>query len=329
VRYWWVNQTQTFEQETRGGYLWSPKRNANDHRNPFYEFMREVAPGDIVFSFYKTRIHAIGIAESYCYECPKPADFGAAGPNWANVGWKIDVRFTPVPSPLRPADHMQVLGPLLTERYAPLRPNGHGLQGIYLTALEPAFAEALLTLLGPEARALANDVSVRDRPFEQSRAPGQGQTEWEEYLVSKIRDQPIAETEKSALILARRGQGLFKQRVRQVEVKCRITGVDRVEHLRASHCKPWRDSTDSERLDGENGLLLTPTIDHLFDRGFISFETGGRLLVSPVAHRPSLERMAVPVGERVNVGAFSEGQRRYLEFHQERVFLQAKVQRDV
>lgn len=113
--------------------------------------------------------------------------------------------------------------------------------------------------------------------------------------------------------------------MRQVEVRCRITGVDRIEHLRASHCKPWRDSSDSERLDGENGLLLTPTIDHLFDRGFISFETGGRLLVSPVAHRPSLERMGVPLGERVNVGAFSAGQRRYLEFHQERVFLEARV----
>ena len=207
-------------------------------------------------------------------------------------------------------------------------PNGHGLQSIYLTALEPVFAEALLTLLGPEARALANDLSVRDRPFEQSRAPGQGQTEWEEYLVDKIREQPIADTEKSALILARRGQGLFKQRVRQVEVRCRITGVDRIEHLRASHCKPWRDSSDSERLDGENGLLLTPTIDHLFDRGFISFETGGRLLVSPVAHHPSLERMGVPLGEPRKRRAFSEGQRRYLEFHQERVFLEAKVERD-
>ena len=98
-----------------------------------------------------------------------------------------------------------------------------------------------------------------------------------------------------------------------------------VEHLRASHCKPWRDSTDSERLDGENGLLLTPTIDHLVDRGFISFEADGRLLVSPVAHRASLERMGVPVGERLNVGAFSEGQRRYVEFHQERVFLEARV----
>jgi hypothetical protein len=51
----------------------------------------------------------------------------------------------------------------------------------------------------------------------------------------------------------------------------RITGVGRREHLRASHIQPWRDSENDARLDGENGLLLTPTIDHLFDRGFISF----------------------------------------------------------
>ena len=92
----------------------------------------------------------------------------------------------------------------------------------------------------------------------------------------------------------------------------------------SAYCKPWRDSDDAERLDGENGLLLTPTIDHLFDRGFISFEADGKLLVSPVAHGPSLERMGVPAGERVNVGGFPEGQRRYFEFHRERVFLEAR-----
>ena len=72
VRYWWVNQNQTFRQEIDGGYLWSPKRNRNGHRNPFYEFMREVAPGDIVFSFCDTRIAAIGIVSGYCRESPKP-----------------------------------------------------------------------------------------------------------------------------------------------------------------------------------------------------------------------------------------------------------------
>jgi hypothetical protein len=46
-----VNQNQTFAQETAGGYLWSPKRSKNGARNPFYEFMREVAPGDLVLSF--------------------------------------------------------------------------------------------------------------------------------------------------------------------------------------------------------------------------------------------------------------------------------------
>jgi hypothetical protein len=81
MRYWWVNQNQTFAQETGGGYIWSPKRKANGQRNPFYEFMREVAPGDFIFSFANTLIPAVGIAQSTAYESPKPAEFGTAGPN--------------------------------------------------------------------------------------------------------------------------------------------------------------------------------------------------------------------------------------------------------
>ena len=88
MRYWWVNQNQTFRHEIGGGYLWSPKRNANGARNPFYESMREVSPGDLIFSFVDTRIVAIGIAKSYCWECPKPAEFGSAGEYWENVGWR-------------------------------------------------------------------------------------------------------------------------------------------------------------------------------------------------------------------------------------------------
>lgn len=65
MRYWWVNQNQTYRHEISGGYLWSPKRNANKARNPFYESMREVAPGDIIFSFRDTRIAALGIARSF------------------------------------------------------------------------------------------------------------------------------------------------------------------------------------------------------------------------------------------------------------------------
>jgi putative restriction endonuclease len=57
---------------------------------------------------------------------------------------------------------------------------------------------------------------------------------------------------------------------------------------------------------------LTPSIDHLFDRGFIGFEDSGDLIVSPVAHLPSLQRMGVETERAVNVGGFTDGQRRFL-----------------
>jgi hypothetical protein len=109
----------------------------------------------------------------------------------------------------------------------------------------------------------------------------------------------------------------------EIERGCRITKVTNPVHLIASHCKPWRDSTNAERLNGENGLLLTPSIDHLFDRGFIGFEGNGNLIISPVAHRPSLERMGIQTGGTVNVGQFTAGQRTFLEFNRDMVLLKA------
>ena len=135
-------------------------------------------------------------------------------------------------------------------------------------------------------------------------------------------DATIPPTDRESIIRARRGQGVFKQRVMEIEQRCRITGVSNPVHLIASHCKPWRDSNNFERLDGENGLLLTPSIDHLFDRGFIGFEGDGNLIVSPVAHRPSLERMGIETGG-MNVGPFTAGQRAFLDFHREKVLLGA------
>jgi putative restriction endonuclease len=111
--------------------------------------------------------------------------------------------------------------------------------------------------------------------------------------------------------------------VRKLEKRCRITGVERLVHLRASHIRPWRDSDNQARPDGENGLLLTPSIDHLFDLGFISFDDKGRLLISPVAHTESLRRMGIQTDASFSVGGFSEGQRRHLDYHRERVFLEA------
>jgi len=320
MRYWWVNQNQTFRQEIDGGYLWSPKRNRNGHHNPFYECMREVAPGDIVLSFSDTRIAALGIVSGYCRESPKPEEFGSAGTNWSQIGWKVSVQWQRLAKAIRPKDHIEALRPHLASKYAPLTSSGNGLQGVYLTQISAALASALFMLIGAEANGavrMGHQVSEIERD---SPAPERDIEEWERRVEVDIASNvSIRETERTALIQARRGQGIFRDNVRSFERVCRVTRVERVEHLIASHIQPWRDSSNEQRLDGENGLLLTPTIDHLFDKGFISFENSGRLIVSPVVDQKSLAQMGIDSNNDINVGTFSEGQRRYLDFHRDNV----------
>jgi putative restriction endonuclease len=182
----------------------------------------------------------------------------------------------------------------------------------------------LIGLIGQEASILSERKveSVLQKPMQVENSDVEM---WEHHIESKIEsDTRIPDTEREALIVARRGQGLFKQRVMEIETRCRITGVTNPIHLRASHCKPWRDCNNEERLNGKNGLLLTPTIDHLFDRGFISFEDSGVLIVSPVAHSQSLNRMGVATDRIVNVGTFTEGQKEFLEYHRESVLSQVR-----
>jgi len=238
VRYWWVNQNQTFRQEIDGGSV-VPKRNKNGRRNPFYELMREVGPGDIVFSFCDTRIAALGIVSGYCRESPKPEEFGAAGTNWSRIGCRVGIRWQRLASAIRPKDHMARLRPELTTKYAPLTPDGNGLQSVYLTQVSTGLVSALFALIGKEASSVA-DVGHEISKIEcDSPAPEREIEEWERRVeVSIAADTAIRETEKTALVQARRGQGLFRDNVRSIERACRITHVERMEHLIASHVQP-------------------------------------------------------------------------------------------
>ncbi len=215
--------------------------------------------------------------------------------------------------------------PNLATKYAPLTPHGNGLQSVYLTQIGAGLASALFALIGKEATSVADVGHEIGRIERDSPAPERDIEEWERRVeIAIAADTAIRETERMALVLARRGQGLFRDNVRSIERACRITKVERMEHLIASHVQPWRDCSNEQRLDGENGLLLTPTVDHLFDKGFISFEDSGQLIVSPVADQRSLKRMGIDPEGRANVGVFSLGQRRYLDFHRENVLRMAR-----
>ena len=147
MRYWWVNQNQTYRAEVRGSFMWSPKRNANGVRNQFYENMREVSPGDVIFSFCDTRIKAIGVVTGGAQTGPKP-DFGSAGLNWSKEGWFVPVDYCGLNNQIRPKDHATILRPFLPAKYSPLQESGDGLQSVYLAEVPQALADVLAGLIG-------------------------------------------------------------------------------------------------------------------------------------------------------------------------------------
>lgn len=321
MNFWWVNHSQTFAHEFRGGYLWSPKVRKDGRSHHYYDSMRHVCPGDAVFSYADGMVQGVGIAQSHCYTCPRPDEFGRVGEAWDRIGWRVDVRFTAYAARPKPKEHLPLIARFLDEAHSPLRTTGDGKQAVYLTQVSRAFARVLSGLISQEASMLVRGV-VREAVSPLVEVELKGVGEWEEIEVRKIQSAiSIPETERRALVKARIGQGRFKESVYAYEKQCRITRVANPVHLVASHIKPWRESSNDERLAAGNGLMLTPTIDHLFDRGFISFTDGGETLISPVADRDSLAKMGVNHEHPPLVGAFNTDQRFFLEHHRKSIFL--------
>ncbi|ABS28161.1 HNH endonuclease [Anaeromyxobacter sp. Fw109-5] len=322
MQYWWVNQKQTYRHEIGGGYLWSPKRRADLSRNQFYENMKVVAPGDLVFSYWEGAIRAYGTIRSFGYDAPKPDEFGAVGRNWSQIGYRVDVEYVRLTAPVAPRSAWERIRPLLPEKYSPLNAaNGKGLQSVYLAALPSDLGNLVWSLVV----AAGNPLQARDARATLVASAEEPEREvWERHELEELQRARLDSTEREALVKARIGQGLFRANVARIEPECRITKVSNPAYLIASHIKPWRHATNDERLSAHNGLLLAPHADFLFDRGFISF-ADGQLLVSPVADERTLVKLGVDPDRPPIIGKFSRDQERYLEFHRTEIFRSATV----
>jgi len=125
-----------------------------------------------------------------------------------------------------------------------------------------------------------------------------------------------AEKDEEQLGKKRKGHDKFKAKLCQIESKCRVTGVTDKRFLIASHIKPWKDCNVQESRDGNNGLLLAPHVDKLFDNFWISFTDNGDLLIANQEIEMIMEIWKIPLS--INVGPFNEHQRKYLEHHRSR-----------
>jgi 5-methylcytosine-specific restriction protein A len=138
--------------------------------------------------------------------------------------------------------------------------------------------------------------------------------------------ESVGATERQAIVKLRVKQQLFRRRLSVLERACRLTGIDDLRFLRASHIKPWRDASDDERIDPHNGLLLTPSADLLFDKGWISFRSDGRLIVSERLPGQVREKLGVDVRDGRKCGTFTPRQTEFLEYHRDCVYGRTELQ---
>ena len=315
MTYWWVNHNKTSAFETGGGYLWSPKQTANGSRNHYYDNMRRLLPGDRVFSYYGGHLQQIGIVQSVAITADRPAEFDAVDHAWADVGWRVPVYWSALHDPFRPRDYIARLQPHLPNKYSPVDHNtGRGNQ-CYLSQISNSLAEIIFAIIGViEHKEVEKNLGIIGQVGIIDEVDNAKEKEvWNDNILNN--------TEKKETVKARIGQGQFRNNVFAVEPICRVTGVTDPQFLRAGHIKPWRNCNNHERLDGNNGLMLAPNIDHLFDKGYITFAANGDIIISQFAPRGQLKLLGIEVDKSLNIGKFSEAQEVYLDFHRKEVFL--------
>ena len=115
MRYFWVNQKQTYKQEREGGYLWAPKLNSNGNQHWGWKTMVEVNPGDVIFNNVNGALRSYCIATSAAYDFTKPAELEQ---EWEQLGWKIDARYIDLSKPIVISEYLDEIGDLFPKKYS-------------------------------------------------------------------------------------------------------------------------------------------------------------------------------------------------------------------
>lgn len=126
-------------------------------------------------------------------------------------------------------------------------------------------------------------------------------------------------TEKDSIVKSRIGQGIFRKGLIEYWHGCAISQCPLTWMLIASHIKPWRDADNQERLDPYNGLLLLPNYDKLFDLGYISFNSKGKIMYSRLLDK--FDRETIGLTNNLHLVKLEEQHLKYLKYHNDNCFL--------
>lgn len=145
------------------------------------------------------------------------------------------------------------------------------------------------------------------------------QIEKENEVIERIIKNPSLEgIDKESIVKIRINQGVFRDRLLRKYGKCCLCEVDEKSVLIASHIKPWTVSSPSERVDDDNGLLLCPNHDKVFDKGLISFDDEGNILISGALTDKNL--LFLNINPNMKISISTKG-KEYMKYHREMVYL--------
>jgi hypothetical protein len=295
MNFYWVNVGKTFNEATKESFLWAPNRSITQaglvRRVRHWEVVSEIKEGDIIFCANERYLTKVAVAISDAYKATRPASRKFR--DWNKDGNRVDVAFN---SHIRPVLKQEVASdfiPRFNQFCDPPLFNINGtLNQLYMSKLSPEAGLFLLEMTGAITDLL-------------------------DQLIDEGGKKVTKETTKEIIALARIGHGRFRSDlIRRWNGKCCLTGLDIPELLVASHIFPWISSTNEERLDPDNGLLLAAHIDKLFDRGLISFNDDGNILISDLIN--SNARHILGISEELSIGKLTPGVSTYMRRHRER-----------
>lgn len=139
--------------------------------------------------------------------------------------------------------------------------------------------------------------------------------EQEEECILKEANTP----ERKEKLRARQGQGEYRRKLLEQCPFCPVTLISDDRLLIASHIKPWAKSNDFEKTDPYNGFMFTPTIDYLFDRGFITFTNKKEMLLSPFLSKMTYSKLGLSDHKKYSMLNI-EGRAEYLEYHRQKIW---------
>lgn len=129
---------------------------------------------------------------------------------------------------------------------------------------------------------------------------------------------PLYGIEREAVRKERLNQGVFRKMLLMRGQSCALCGLSNPNLLTASHIKPWSVSEPMEKMDTDNGLLMCPNHDRLFDRGFISFDDEGKIMIASALNIEDRKLLNVDQDMKITV---SDKNRIYLQYHRQYVYV--------